>query len=259
MLVFDSWYAGTEHLAWYQHRGIRFVTATKNNRAVRLLAFPLAQRPQRPRQTTEWWRTTTPFRLAQQYPHSRAYHYSAAIDCRTRRWEITLEGFEGFLSLVCIKNYATTPAFKEMVTPAEKKQKDPNTYLLTNATDLVVVAIVTWYRRRWAVEIFFNVFKHLLHIEHLITRNKNGIMVEIYSALIFYLLTQIVIRLAAQKTGTPVERFSFQRSFHLVRAFLLTHLSFLLDRRTAGLREFFDRLVDTVALLGLRDNAIRSP
>lgn len=115
------------------------------------------------------------------------------------------------------------------------------------------------YRQRWSVEIFFNVFKHLLHIEHLIARNTNGIMVEIYSALIFYRLTQMVIRLAAQKTGTPVERFSFQRSFQMVRAFLLTHLSFLLDRRTAGVREFFDRLVEAVALLGLRDKAIRNP
>lgn len=115
------------------------------------------------------------------------------------------------------------------------------------------------YRQRWSVEIFFNVFKHLLHIEHLIARNKNGIMVEIYSALIFYLLTQTVIQLAAQKTGTPVERFSFQRSFQLVRAFLLTHLSQLLDRGRGGLREFFDRLVDAVALLGLRDKPIRSP
>jgi hypothetical protein len=109
------------------------------------------------------------------------------------------------------------------------------------------------------VEIFFNVFKHLLHIEHLIARNTNGIMVEISSALIFYLLTQIVIRLAAQKTGTPIERFSFQRSFQLVRAFLVTHLSHLLDRRTGGLREFFDRLADAVTLLGLKDTPIRSP
>jgi hypothetical protein len=115
------------------------------------------------------------------------------------------------------------------------------------------------YRQRWAVEMFFHVFKHLLHSEHLIARNKNGIMVEIYSALIFYLLTQIVIRLAAQKTGTPVERFSFQRSFQFVRAFLLTHLSQLLDRCTGGLQEFFDRLVEAVALLGLKDKPIRSP
>lgn len=134
-------------------------------------------------------------------------------------------------------------------------------FFLTNifAPAFTPQVIYDLYRQRGSVEIFFNVFKHLLHLEHLIARNKNGIMVEIDSALIFYLLTQIVIRLAAQKTGEPVERFSFQRSFQLVRAFLLTHLSHLLDRCTGGLREFFDRIVEAVALLGLKDKAIRSP
>ena len=115
------------------------------------------------------------------------------------------------------------------------------------------------YRQRWSVEIFFNAFKHLLHIEHLISRTKNGIMVEIYSALIFSLLTQIVIALAAQKTGNPIESFSFQRSFQLVRAFLVTHLSDLLDRTKSGLSEFFGRLIEAVALLGYRDKPARSP
>jgi hypothetical protein len=115
------------------------------------------------------------------------------------------------------------------------------------------------YRQRWSVEIFFNFFKHLLHIEHLICRTRNGIMVEIYSALIFYLLTQIVIGLAARKTGKPIESFSFQRSFQLVRAFLMTHLSCLLDRRQAGLSDFLGRLVEAVALLGFRDKLARSP
>ena len=115
------------------------------------------------------------------------------------------------------------------------------------------------YRQRWSVEIFFNFYKHLLHIEHLICRTKNGVMVEIYSALIFYLLTQIVIALAAQKTGNAIESFSFQRSFHLVRAFLVTNLANLFDRTKAGLSEFFGRLVEAVALLGLKDKPARSP
>ena len=115
------------------------------------------------------------------------------------------------------------------------------------------------YRQRWAIEIFFNYIKHLLHIEHLISRNKNGIMVEIYSALIFYLLTQIAMSLAAEKNGELIDAFSFQRSFQIVRAFLLTNLSRLLCCFSDGLSEFFDHIVSTVALLGLRDKAIRSP
>ena len=76
-LLFDSWYAGTEHLAWYHRRGIRFVTATKNNRILRLPAVPLSQCPRRPRKTTEVWATITPAPLAAQSPHSPHYPYSS--------------------------------------------------------------------------------------------------------------------------------------------------------------------------------------
>jgi SRSO17 transposase len=154
-LLFDSWYAGTAHLKWYARRGIRFVTATKNTRKVRLLSVPLAMRPPRPRKNTKVWVEKSPSQLAQEYPHTRAYHYYPAIHCRTRRWEITIKGYPDFLSLVCIKNYATNRAFKKMVTPADKKQKDPNKYLLTNACDLTVAEIVGWYRRRWDIEVLF--------------------------------------------------------------------------------------------------------
>lgn len=161
-LLFDSWYAGVEHLAWYHGRGIRFVTATKNNRKIRLLWCLLSQRPLRPRKDTQRWMTSTPHQLAGAHPHTREYHYYPAIGCRTRRWEITLEGFSAILSLVCIKDYATHPAFRALVTPKEKKQKDPNKYLLTNDPSLTVVQIVTWYRRRWAIEGLFRDCKQFL-------------------------------------------------------------------------------------------------
>ena len=161
-LLFDSWYAGAEHLRWYHRRGIHFVTALKNNRTVRLLGVPLSQRPQRIRKDTPVWTTSTPYQLAGEHPASRDYHYYPALGCRTRRWEITLEGFQDVLSLVCIKNYAANPTFQDLVTPAEKKQKDPNKYLLTNDTDLSVVEIVTWYRRRWSIEVLFRDCKQFL-------------------------------------------------------------------------------------------------
>lgn len=109
------------------------------------------------------------------------------------------------------------------------------------------------YRKRWAVEIFFNEIKNLLHLEHPISRNKNGIMVEVYSALIFHLLTRIVIALAAQKTNQAVERFSFSRSFDLLRAFLSTHLGEILKATQVTLTYFFQHLVEAVARMGLKD------
>jgi len=136
-------------------------------------------------------------------------------------------------------------------------------FYLTNIFEATFTpeTIYDLYRQRWAVEIFFNFFKHLLHIENLLARNKNGIMVEIYSALIFYLLTQIVIVLAAQKSGKPIETFSFPRSFQLVKAFLTINLRQLLDKTHKGLSCFFAHLVQAVSLLGFKDklNLPRSP
>jgi hypothetical protein len=59
------------------------------------------------------------------------------------------------LTLVCIKNYANTKTFKKMVTPAEKKAKDPNKYLVTNQGELTTVQIIQRYQNRWAVEVLF--------------------------------------------------------------------------------------------------------
>jgi len=114
------------------------------------------------------------------------------------------------------------------------------------------------YRQRWLVELFFNYLKHGLYVQHLISRNENGIMVEIYSALILYLLTQIVIALAAEQSGLPLEAFSFKRSCELVKAFLLTHLSQFLGQTRTTLLTFFQQLVQAVALMGQRDRC-RSP
>ena len=136
-------------------------------------------------------------------------------------------------------------------------------FYLTNIFEATFTpeTIYDLYRQRSAVEIFFDFFKHLLHIENLLARNKNWIMVEIYSALIFYLLTQIVIVLAAQKSGKPIETFSFPRSFQLVKAFLTINLRQLLDKTHKGLSCFFAHLVQAVSLLGFKDklNLPRSP
>ncbi len=81
------------------------------------------------------------------------------------------------------------------------------------------------YVKRWTVEIFFNEIKHVLRLEHIISKNKNGIMVEIYSALIFYLLTRVVIALSSQQTGFPLtslSKFNSVIKIKLLELLLLT-------------------------------------
>jgi len=133
-------------------------------------------------------------------------------------------------------------------------------FWVTNLFDSAFTPLLIFdlYRQRWLVELFFNHLKHGLHVEHLCCRNENGLMVEIYSALILYLLTQIVIALAAIQSGQPLETFSFKRSCELVKAFLLTHLSQLFRQTSTALVTFFHQLVQAVVLMGHRDRC-RSP
>ena len=81
------------------------------------------------------------------------------------------------------------------------------------------------YSKRWTIEIFFNDIKHVLKLEHIFSKNKNGIMVEIYSALIFYLLVRCVIAIAAKKSGKEITDFSFKKSAENFNAFLVTQLT----------------------------------
>lgn len=154
-LLFDTWYSGTADLTWYHNRGIRFVTSVKNNRGLCLPTVPLDMKPARARKNTQIWVETSPKKLADQYAHTRDYRFYQSIQCRVRRWDLLMKGFPAILSLVCIKNYVTEPAFKEFVKAVDKKQKDPNKYLLTNDPNLSITDIVKWYRRRWAIEVLF--------------------------------------------------------------------------------------------------------
>jgi hypothetical protein len=107
------------------------------------------------------------------------------------------------------------------------------------------------YAQRWQVEIFFNLIKHVLALDNIISQTKNGIMLEIYSALILYLLTRIVIALAAKKIGCSIHEFSFERAHKLIRGFLATHFQLFLQPSLQAVDRLFQQLVDIVAAMGL--------
>lgn len=107
------------------------------------------------------------------------------------------------------------------------------------------------YSQRWQVEIFFNIIKNVLSLENIISVNKNGIMIEIYSALIFHLFTLIVIALAAQKSQRSIHEFSFERAFKLIRGFLLTQFQRFLRPSLTAVDEIFPILVEMIARMGL--------
>lgn len=67
-------------------------------------------------------------------------------------------------------------------------------WLATNRYDLTAEQIAHVYRLRWNIETFFGWWKRHLKVYHLIARTRYGLMVQILSGLITYLLLAIYCR-----------------------------------------------------------------
>jgi len=159
----------------------------------------------------------------------------------------------GQIDLWVTLSKAPKPHFVDTIRLVGLLHEDQWRFYITNIfeANFTPQLIYQLYAQRWQVEIFFNLIKNVLSLENIISRTKNGIMIEIYSALIFYLLTRIVIALAAQKTGRSIHDFSFERSHKLIRGFLLSHFHLLLQASFQAFEATFQRLIAMVATLGL--------
>ena len=88
-------------------------------------------------------------------------------------------------------------------------------YFLTNLLDYEKfppeeVALI--YKWRWQIEIFFRDLKYVLRLTRFISYTPNGIKIQIYVALITYILGKLIINETAQKYGVKFEDFSFSRA-----------------------------------------------
>ena len=68
------------------------------------------------------------------------------------------------------------------------KTKDGIGEYLTNIFDLSARDIVHAYEERWAIEIFFREIKSYLKIDHFMSKNLKGILIQIFCTLTAYAL-----------------------------------------------------------------------
>ena len=158
------------------------------------------------------------------------------------------------LDLIVQLSSAKKPHFKEDIRLVGLLHEQLWRFYITNIFDMAFTptAIYELYALRWQVEIFFNVIKNVLSLQNIISRNKNGIMIEIYAALIFHLLTRIIIALAAQKTGLSIHQFSFERSAKLIKGFLLSNMQAFFRKSGKALDRVFLALIDAITHMGRR-------
>ena len=166
---------------------------------------------------------------------------------------LTTQVAQGFIDLTVQLSRAKNPRFKEDVRLVGLFHEEQWRFYVTNIVeaDFTPQVIYELYAQRWQVEIFFNLIKNVLTLENIISQTKNGIMIEIYSALIYYLLTRIVIALAAQKSNRSIHEFSFERSHKLIHGFLKSHFHLFLHESLQAVERVFQRLVDMVAAMGI--------
>jgi hypothetical protein len=122
-------------------------------------------------------------------------------------------------------------------------------FYVTNIFDAIFTPQVIYelYSKRWDIEIFFNDIKHILKLSHIFAKNKNGIMVEIYSALIYYLLVRIMTAAAAESADRKITDFSFKKSVETFTIYFLTQLTDLIRGTKANLIAFFRKVVSAIA------------
>ena len=65
--------------------------------------------------------------------------------------------------------------------------------LLTNLRDVPAEIIAALYELRWSIELFFRFFKQVLGCRHLLSHKPEGVMIQVYCALIAALLMSLTL------------------------------------------------------------------
>ncbi len=81
----------------------------------------------------------------------------------------------------------------------EGKQRD----YLTDILDIPDIYIHWIYSQRWNIETFFRTMKTYLKMDHLISRKMNGILVQIFAAMIAYIVLMMIRDRFTYSTGIP--------------------------------------------------------
>ena len=102
----------------------------------------------------------------------------------------------------------THNTYREILTFDEDGQE---IRFLTNVFDIPAEEIMELYRLRWKIELFFKWIKQNLKIKKWLGHNENAIKIQIYSALISY----IILALLKVKSKTKVSILSISRIIEL--------------------------------------------
>ena len=105
------------------------------------------------------------------------------------------------------KDHLKRPMRLAILRIVDRDGKTTELWLITDRLDLDADSVALAYRYRWSVELFFRWLKCVLGARHLIARNRNGVTLQMYAALIVSLL--IVLRTGRKPTKRTFEVIQF--------------------------------------------------
>lgn len=89
-------------------------------------------------------------------------------------------------------------------------EKGASFFFLTNLFDATVQEIITIYKARWDIEVFFRFIKQELNFSHFISVNENGIKILLYMTLILAMLILIYKKINVLGYKTAKRRFMIE-------------------------------------------------
>jgi hypothetical protein len=109
--------------------------------------------------------------------------------------------------------------------------------------------VVEAYSRRWPIETFYGELKNALGIEHWHSRTLRGILQELHSAMILWVIVRSLMAEAAERAGLHPTRLSIERCLDHVAAFVAR----VLNAPPAVFRRELDQLFEYLARQVIRE------
>jgi len=102
-----------------------------------------------------------------------------------------------------------------------RKESQEEIFFLTNCDELETTEIISIYKKRWDIEVFFRFIKQELNFSHFVSTSANGIKNVLYITLILSML--ILVYKKANEIGykTAVRRFDIEQD-ELITKMMIT-------------------------------------
>ena len=136
-------------------------------------------------------RDNTVYDLIEEYPVSNeAANAGIAFDCKVGlgRNHKTKNMLKEPVRLIAIR---CKPHRKSNHMGRGGPQQGELILIATNRFDFDADVVALIYKHRWAIEVFFRYFKHMLGCRHLLSYNENGIKLQTYAAIIACMLISL--------------------------------------------------------------------